>query len=133
MTCVNALLSSSDISRNDDQLSELKLYRQFLFNLAPQEWRERSAGQRPRGEMKRKPVEETAEEVTYKTISSFSSSSSSSSSSSYSFFSSTSFITPFPSLDLLHRSTTVAGDIHRARGTESLPHPEQPGDRGDIR
>lgn len=32
---------SSDISRNEEQLNELKMYRQFLYNLAPQEWREK--------------------------------------------------------------------------------------------
>ena len=41
LSCFFFVFFSSDISRNEEQLNELKMYRQFLYNLAPQEWREK--------------------------------------------------------------------------------------------
>lgn len=43
--------SRSEISRNNDALNELRMYRKFLDSLAPQEWRDQRASAR---EMRRK-------------------------------------------------------------------------------
>ena len=111
---------SSDISRNEEQLNELKTYRQFLYNLAPQEWRDKH--QQLSQKHSKEPASEAAtEEVRYYLLDCHAR-----------FFTFPFFLLLccFLTGTVLHSSAAVAGHIHRARGAEPVADTEQPRDRG---
>lgn len=61
--CCYALISCtcSEISRNNDLLSELRTFKNFLDGLAPQEWRDQLEGQEKEAKAKRAGQEEEEE------------------------------------------------------------------------